>query len=216
MKLDANADKYFKGILEKTGDDTYQVPRLDPITHASMMIDYEHHEIHNGTSFTAYYTRTTAATDAHRSAIYLLTPTSPELHMIISFAGSAASFFTICEGVTIDLNEGTNGVEIINRDRNSNKISGAMDNATAHTTNKVTTFDETELAAANFTAGTIIRTEPIAIGTGPKPAGGDFRGAQEYILMRNTPYVFLLTNLGANANVHHIFIDWYEHTPKGE
>jgi len=135
--------------------------------------------------------------------------------MVVEFSSSFASFYSICEGVTIDLNEGTNGVAIYNRDRNSTKTSTAKDNATAHAANKVTTFTEAEIAAANFTAGTIIRTAPLVVGGGPKPAGGSGRGSQEYILKRNTPYVFLLTNVGNNANVHYILLDWYEHTPKG-
>ena len=212
MELNPNADKYFKGILGKTGDNAYQVPRLDASTHVLSTIEYEHHEIHAGSSFSAYYARTTDPTDAHRSGIYLLTPdTSKELHLVVEFSASFAAFFSICEGVTIDLNEGTNGVSIYNRDRNSTKTSVAKDNATAHTANKVTTFTEAEIAAANFAAGTIIRTEPLIAGGGPKPAGGSSRGAQEYILKKNTPYVFLLTNVGANANVHHILLDWYEH-----
>lgn len=215
MKLNPNADRYFKGLLGKTGDDTYQVPRLDSMAHAQNTIDFAHHEIHDGDSFSAYYTVTTAATDAHRSAIYLLTPASiPLLHMIIQFSASFAAIYSICEGVTIDLNEGTNGVAIYNRDRNSAKTSLARDNATAHTANKVTTFTEAEIAGANFTTGTIIRTVPVVAGAVPKPAGGSSRDAQEYILKKNTPYVFLLTNVGANANVHHILLDWYEQTPR--
>jgi len=35
MKLDPNADKYFKGTLGKTGDDTYEVPSLDCGSHAA-------------------------------------------------------------------------------------------------------------------------------------------------------------------------------------
>ena len=216
MKLDANAYKYFKGLLGKTGDDDYQVPRLDPSTHAWETIEYEHHEIHGGKSFSVEYTRTTDATDAHRSAIYLLAPDSDlEIHMVAQFSASFAAFYSLCRGVTIDLNEGTNGVAIENRNHNSLNASAARDNATAHTANKVTTFTEVEIAAANFNAGTIFRTAPLVAGGGPKAAGGSDRGMQEYILRRNTPYVFLLTNVGANANVHHILIDWYEHTPKG-
>ena len=215
MKLDDSAYRFFKGLLFKTGDVDYQVPRLDSITHALNTIDYAHHEIHGGTSFTADYTVTTAATDAHRSAIYLLTPVSvPLLHMVVSFSASYAAQYSICEGVTIDLNEGTNGVVIYNRDRNSATTSAARDNATAHTANKVTTFTEAEIAGANFTTGTVIRTVPVVAGAVPKPAGGSSRDTQEYILKRNTPYVFLLTNVGANANVHHMLLDWYEHTSR--
>ena len=216
LGLKGETERLIRAIAGKTGDHTYQVPRLDVSTHAWNTIEHDHHEIHAGSSFSAYYSRTTDATDAHRSGIYLLTPdTAKELHFVVEFSASFAAFFSICEGVTIDLNEGTNGVAIYNRDRNSTKTSVAKDNATAHTANKVTTFTEAEIAAANFAAGTIIRTEPLIAGGGPKPAGGSSRGAQEYILKKNTPYVFLLTNVGANANVHHILLDWYEHTPKG-
>jgi len=58
MILDANADKYFKGLLCKTGDDTYQVPRIDASTHAITTIEHEHHEIHDGSSLTVTVTIT--------------------------------------------------------------------------------------------------------------------------------------------------------------
>ena len=47
-------------VYAKTGTTTFQAPRLDAITHAQNMISYEHHEIHDGSSFTAQYNITTA------------------------------------------------------------------------------------------------------------------------------------------------------------
>lgn len=184
---------------------------LDIKTHAQTIIDYAHHEVHDGDSFTTCYIRTTDSTDAHRSGLYILTPADVEIHLIASFSASTAASFSICEGITIDLNEGTNGVAIYNRDRNSTKLSKIKDNATAHTANKITTFTEAELAGATFTAGTILRTEPLEVGAGPKPAGVSSRGTQEYILKKSTPYLFRMTNTAAAANIHHIMLDWYEH-----
>ena len=211
MELDPNADRYFKGILGKTGDNTYQVPRIDASTGALIRISYVHHEIHGGSSFTTYYTRTTTADTAYRSGIYLLTPTDKEVHMVASFSASTAATYSICEGVTIDANEGTASI-IYNRDRNSAKTSLVRDNATTPALNYVTTWTEVQLAAANFSAGTVLRTEPLQVGSGPKPAGGVSRGTEEYILKKNTKYFFRITNTAASANTHHILLDWYEHT----
>jgi hypothetical protein len=187
----------------------------DGITRAILTIDYGHHEIHGGSSFTAYYTRTTASTDAHRSGLYIKTPAAASglCHAIISFAASAAATFSICEAPTIAANTGTHANVIYNRYRDSSTTSGCKDNATSPASNKFTTLTEVQIAAdGTWATGTVIRTEPLAVGTSSKPAGGSSRDSQEYILKANTAYVFLLTNVGANANVHYILVDWYEHT----
>lgn len=187
-------------------------PIVEAITLAQPTIDYGHHEIHGGSSFTVQYSRTTDATAGHRSGIYLLTPATPLLHMVVSFSSSIAAVFSICEGVTFTANIGTHGVAIYNRYRDSVKVSGVFDNATTAAANKVTTIDETEFGNGSFNAGTVIRTEPLEAGTGPKPAGGASRDSEEYILAASTKYIFMITNTPATANVHHILLDWYEHT----
>ena len=48
MEFDPNAEKYFKGILPKTGDDTYQTPRMDASTRALITIGDLHHELIEG------------------------------------------------------------------------------------------------------------------------------------------------------------------------
>lgn len=216
MKLDPNADKYFKGILGKTGDDTYQVSRLDPSTHAQNMMDAAVHKIHEGLSFTAFYTRTTDATNGHRSAIFIRTPSVIEIHLTVNWACSSAATASICEAITIDVNEGTNGVIIYNRHRGSVNTSLMLDNATVPVAGRYGTWDEAAIAAGNFASGTILRNAPLQVGAGPKPLGSAERGISERILKKDTKYFFLLTNAAALANVHFIFLDWQEHTPKGE
>jgi hypothetical protein len=81
--------------------------------------------------------------------------------------------------------------------------------------NKFTTLTEAQIAGdGTWATGTVLRTEPLTVGAGPKPVGGDTRATEEYILKANTKYVFLLTNTAASANTHTILIDWYEHTNK--
>lgn len=65
MILDKNTQGYFKAMLAKTGDGTYQVPTLDESTHAFNFVDYVHHELHGGSLYGAYYTITTAAANDH-------------------------------------------------------------------------------------------------------------------------------------------------------
>lgn len=206
----------YKVIVGRTGEATFQPLRVDAITHALNVISYAHHEIHGGDSFTAYLSNTTAATSGHRSGLYIKTPaTTPLCHMIISFSCSTPATYSICEAPTIAANVGTHAQVIYNRYRDSATASGCFDNATSAAANKFTTLNETQLAAdATWATGTVIRTAPLKEGSGPQAAGGASRDTEEYILKANTKYVFLLTNTSADANVHHILIDWYEHTSR--
>ena len=185
--------------------------RIDD-TNTLVTMDLGHHEIHEGDSFTAYYTVTTAATAAHRSGLFIKTPVSPkQVHLVASFASSAAANFSICEAPTIAANVGTAAVAIYNRYRDSTNTSGCYDNATTPAVNKYTTLTEAQIAGdGTWATGTVIRTEPLTLGTAPKPAGGASRDTAEYILKANTKYVFLLTNTTVTANTHFILIDWYE------
>jgi hypothetical protein len=176
---------------------------------STTVIDFAHAEIHEGDSFTAYYTRITAETNAHRSGLFIKTGTK-QVHIIVSFACSAAANYSICEAPTIASNTGTHAGVIYNRYRDNIKISSCFDNATVPAVNKYTTLTEVQFAGdVTWATGTVIRSAPLSIGV-EKPAGGVTRDSQEYILKANTKYVFLLTNTIAALNTHHIFIDWYE------
>jgi len=201
-------------LLGKVDNKTRAVG-LDAVTHGILTVEYAHHQIHEGKSFSAYYSVTTAATNGHRSGLYLKTPATPNCHLVVEFSASAAANFSICEAPTIAANTGTHGVVIYNRRRSSANTSGVTDNATSPADNKVTTLTEAQIAGdGTWATGTVIRTAPLQVGTGPFPAGGSDRGSQEYILKPSTAYVFLITNTTASANTHHILIDWYEHTDK--
>ena len=191
----------------------YGIKQSDNMIH-TIGIDFGHFEIHEGDSFSAHYSLTTAATDGHRTGIYIKTANSAKLiHLVVEFSASTAAHYTICEAPTIAANTGTHGVAIFNRYRDSAITSTVQDNATSPALNKITTLTEAEIAGdGTWATGTILRTAPLSAGSGPKPAGGATRDAQEYILKANTAYVFLITNTVASANDHHILIDYYEHT----
>ncbi len=108
-----------------------------------VQIDISHAQLHEGLSFSAMFSRTTAATNGHRSGLYVKTPASPTAHLVASFATSAAANLTICEAPTIASNIGTHTGTILNRNRNSALTSGLLNNATTPAANKFTTLDET-------------------------------------------------------------------------
>jgi len=211
MQFDHRTGTAHKIVYGKNGDEYYPL-KIDDLNNCQVMMDIGHHMIHQGHSFTGYYTITTAATDGHRSGIYIKTPASkPLIKLIISFSASTAAIFSICEAPTIAANTGTHGVVIYNRYRDSIAQSHVFDNATIPAVNKFTTLTEAQIAGdGTWATGTVIRTEPLEVGAGPKPAGGSSSDTQEYILKKNTAYVFLLTNTVALANTHHILIDWKE------
>ena len=184
MILDNNTNPNTKAILGRTGDSTYQIPWVDGITHALTTITQAHQEIHEEESFTAYFAITTAATDGHRSGLYIKTPNNNfKVHIIFSGSAGTAADLSILESPTI-------------------------------ASNRFTTLSEAQIAGdGTWNVGTVLRTFPLTAGSGPKPAGGDQRGSQEYILARDTAYVLLLTNTAASANAHLLQMDWYERIP---
>ena len=198
------------GDVHVTGD----ALQVDGLTRALPIIEYEHHEIHSGSSFHCYFNNTTAATSGHRSGIYIKTPaTGPHVHIVVQFSCSVAANMSVCEAPTIAADTGTHTGVILNRYRDSTKASGCKNNAAVPVANRFTTLDNGQIVAdGTWALGTVIMTEPLVAGSGPKPAGGSTRGDQEWILKANTAYVFLITNTVATANVHHISIDFYEHT----
>ena len=210
--VDTITEAKISGKTDDTGT-TFQTVRIDAATHMLVTVEDDEHHIHEGDSFTAYYARTTDATDGHRSGLYIKTPSGTKLfHLIASFACSTGADLSVLEAPTIAANVGTHANVIYNRFRDDATASIALDNATSAAVNKFTTLDETEINGdGTWATGTVLRTEPLTVGSSPKPAGGSSRGTQEYILKANTAYVFLLTNTAASANDHLIEIDWYEH-----
>lgn len=180
-------------------------------TLALINLTHGHHEIHKGSSFCADYTITTAATDDHRTAIGFNTPNTAKWgHLTIIISASQPAEFFLDEAPTIDDDAGTQKT-ILNRNRNSPTISVMTSLESAPTANQVTTFTEAQIAAASYSAGTIIENPQFSGGQGPFAIGGSLRGTQEIILKQNTKYLFFLQNVGANANVHYIQLNFYEH-----
>jgi hypothetical protein len=197
-------------------DDTWYLsgPRIDQSTHSIQTIEYAHHEIHSGSSFTTHFDNTTTSDDDHRSVIGLQTPANTKWpHLIIAFSASSPAEFFMIEAPTIDLGAGTE-IVTYNRNRNSGTASTVLDLANPQVAGNVTTYTEAQIAAATFSGGTTLAHYLLVGGEGPKAAGGAGRGSQEWMLDQGAKYTFVMQNIGANANLHEIHLDWYEHINK--
>ena len=187
--------------------------RLDKTTHALNIVDYAHHEIHGGSSYTAHVNNITANADDARTLVGFYTPdTTKWLHMVIHVTVSSAAEFKVIEAPTIDLDEGTQ-IYAYNRNRNSSNTSGILSLETTPVAGQLTWMLEAEVAAANLANGWEIEHQMMGSATS-KAIGGESRGTEELVLKQNTLYVMYLQNIGASQNYHHINLDWYEHTDK--
>ena len=186
--------------------------RIDPATNTLQTVTYPHYKIHNGSSFAVFFSNTTANADDHRSCIGFTVPnTTKWSHLVITVSASAAAEFFLEEAPTIDNDDGTEQV-IYNRNRNSATTSGLLSLETVPQAGEVTTFLEAEMAAANYVAGTVLDYVQLVGSTGPKAVGGVSRGTEEWMLDQGAKYLLHMQNIGANANVHTINMNWYENT----
>jgi hypothetical protein len=187
---------------------TIDAIHTDKSTDALTTIDYEHHELHQGSMFTCHYIQTVSDI-ADRSVIAFTTPAVKEIHMVVRAASTAASNLIILEGATALLPSAVD-LTIYNRDRNSSKASELTSiDATAGKASYYTLTTDT-----GITGGTELYNEYIGAGKTGQAVGGSSRGANEWILKKSTVYDIELKAIDANDNVQNLELVWYEHTPK--
>ena len=199
---DVGLYKGLRSVIYASNGTSYQVARIDTSTRAFNTIDYAHHEIHAGSSFTIdHYAE--SKNDGQTINVYMKTAnTAKWLHMFMNWSSGGAAFTRIYEGPTITANTGTNGVAIFNRNRNSTNTSGVSDNAASPAANKIGT-DVTKTAN-----GTIIYTEYAGAA---KAQGAFVRAEREFVLKSNTVYLFEVESDAAGITLN-FDLTWYEHT----
>lgn len=180
----------------KTGDTTFQVPRIDAYTHTLQVIDYEHHEVHAGSHF-IYYDYDSDVDTASPKYYRLTTPnTTKWIHIIFVLYSEGSGTWQLFENPTVNA-AGTTATAV-NNDRNS---------LTAATL--VIAYDPTSTAD-----GTQIKVWRTGSGTtAPSRAGSESRSSIELILKQNEDYFLKFTPDANNAKTKVEFL-WYEHINK--
>ena len=167
----------------------------DLSTDSLLTIDYPHHEIHSGSSFTYSDTHEIAKNGVIEHLI--ITPnTTKQAHFTISIGSTGGKVkFEVFED-TITSNDGD--IEpLFNRNRNSVKSP-----TTILYENPVLVNDGTRIIQQTFG----IKDK--------KSSGGGGRGTNEWILKQNTKYLFRVEELNVAATAINLQFDWYEHTSK--
>lgn len=166
-----------------------QIGPGDPISNVPVVMEFEHHQIHEGETFRAQSAQASLATGTVKYGITVgaYSPTVRAPHMVLAcsvYNGSAKVL--LYEGATF-----TSGAGITAYNRNRNVLTAAA----ATITGGVTSTD-----------GTLIET--FYVGTGSKTAG-TFRADSEWVLKASTIYRVDLIGLAAGTEAVLSF-NWYE------
>jgi hypothetical protein len=169
---------------------------MDSITHTMQVINYAHHEIHAGSSFTV---ADTVAADTTTVKWQVTTPnTTKYAHLIFELTCTGEATFLVTEGS--DRDDGIALTEV-----NRRRVG----------TPTVATTVVTRTPTGGTTDGAIIlfsMRNGITNVAGKSIEGSTARGTNEWILAPNTKYVISITTY---ADVFAtMIVDWYEHTDK--
>lgn len=190
---------FWKVIQGRWGSGAGEVDdiQIDSASNVLEIIEYEHHEIHEGSSFVVRN-----VVDLAQNAVFDIQITTPNTtrwaHMILSLDVEAETQWWFYENVTINT-PGT-ACSCYNRNRNS---------ATA-TVLTVKSISNASIADASADTGTATAISLInGIEGAGKKLGGESNSRHEFILKQNATYS--LRFLATSAGFVDWFLDWYEH-----
>ena len=193
-------------IVDSDGD----IVNIDEATRAITFIEYPHHEIHSGDSFSCWYMQTVSDI-GDKSIISFRTANAARwVHLTLTVSATFMAHVRLLEAPAVNDNTGAN-LAVYNRNRNSATQATVTDTSqNPDLAGSATYF--TELTMGNVAGGTEIAHEHLGTGEGKKTVGGGARGQQEWILLPNTLYAVEIESTTNDDNVHVIELNWYEHT----
>lgn len=187
-------DREYAKFRENSDGDTYVSVggRLDSITEATEVINYEHHEIHSGSHY--YIEGCVELNSGDELRVKLVTPdTAKWAHFIWDISSSGILTTELYEGASGGMAGGAVATPI-NNNRNSSNVS-------------VLTI--TSGVAEATDDGTLISQACW----GTRQFGGATNRGDEIILKQNETYLRKFIS-GANSNLVSFKASWYEHTNK--
>jgi len=200
-KVVSNGNSIEQVVLYAKYDKDFKVARpvrMDKITSFLGVIEYEHHEIHEGDGYVIR-----SFVDIPIGDVYDIQITTPDTtkwaHMTFEFEVESETIFYVYENVAI-VTPGT-AIVIGNRNRNSLNTSGLTIKGIANTDIASANADTTVSGATLLATGTI--------GTGKK-SGGSSHSEWEVIFKQNEDYTVRF--LATTAGYVNFKLDWYEHT----
>lgn len=202
---------YFDSIkVEGYNGTNYHPVRIDTATRAWNVIDYEHHEIHGGSSFTCHYNNDTTNTGEMTMIAFNTPNTTKWIHCVFEAQVTAGAYMAIYEVADLDVDEGTQ-LAIYNRDRNSATTSVVTSIETVPVANKATSYTEAQAAGATLSVATEIMRHYLGQAAVGADVGGEARGTSEFILKQATQYAFVVVATSDDNNTMNLTVNWYEH-----
>lgn len=179
----------FVALTQKDKDGNQMVAGSD---NALIMVDINHHRLHEGRAFIAWNIYPGSAKLASGSSADIVLAAGPGTiaHVTIAMESSGDCDFFVYEGTSTT---GGTAFTPVRRNRNI----AATSNVAMVTNPTINTF------------GTLINQQFITGGTGKKAAGGS-SGSLEYVLTPLTNYLFRLTNVNGTAHTALLELEWYE------
>ena len=166
---------------------------IDKTTWSFKGIDYEHHEIHEGSHFMIKdFINLTTGTSIE--FLFVTQDSTKWPHFLFAADNEAEAEYVFIEGVTAVVS-GTTLLPV-----NSNRNYSA-------TTSVLNCF--TSPLDVGFGSGTTISR--FRRGSGRK-LGGEVRSADEVVLKQNTKYYIRISERAGSDNLINYFFAWYEHT----
>lgn len=179
----------FVALTQKDKDGNQMVAGSD---NALIMVDINHHRLHEGRAFISWNIYPSSAKLASGSSADIVLAAGPGTiaHVTIAMESSGDADFFVYEGTSTT---GGTAFTPVRRNRNI----AATSNVAMVTNPTINTF------------GTLINQQFITGGTGKKAAGGS-SGSLEYVLAPLTNYLFRLTNVNGTAHTALLELEWYE------
>jgi hypothetical protein len=178
----------------RSSDSTAQPLRLDKATNSIQTMDYEHHEIHDGSHFFYYDYDSDVDTGAPKYYRITTPNTTSWVHMVFTLYSEGVGTWQLFENPTVNA-AGTTATTF-NSNRNS-----------ATTAGLVVAYDATSTAD-----GTLLKVWRTGTGTtAPSRVGGEARSGLEIIMKQAEDYFLKFTPDADNAKTK-VQLSWYEHT----
>jgi len=181
----------------RSSDSSAQPLRLDKYTNTLQVIDYAHHEIHDGSHFSLSGSVTIALNKVYD--IQITTPnTTKWSHFIFEFDVTDTTNWLLYENVTI-AQAGT-GLTAWNNDRNSATTATLVTKGIANDSVADANVDTVVAGATTLEQGLV----------GANKTGGSVNRENEIILKQNEDYS--LRFIGTAGTTVTYRLNWYEHT----
>lgn len=171
-----------------------QAVGLDLITRVLTIIDYAHHEIHEGDMY-SYCEVNDLANGAVRDLLIVTPNTTKWAHMFVQVESESETDYKFYEAPTTT----GDGTGVVEQNRNRN-VANANTTVISHTPTIAGGSEGTLLCHKHWGAG--------------KGSGGGDRSINEWVLKQNTKYLVRITNATTGANQVATELHWYEHTNK--